>query len=97
MKRIIAILILALPLGVLAKSASAAQFNVNDGQNSTRPGVVEAGRVAPERLAQNQREQTRRNTTRRARYRRVWVAGHYQPTSRGHRRWVAGHWVNRRV
>ncbi|MEH1795918.1 MULTISPECIES: hypothetical protein [unclassified Nostoc] len=97
MKRIIAILMLALPLGVLAKSASAAEFNVNHGQNSTRSGVVEAGRVAPDRLAQNQREETRRNTTRRVRYRRVWVAGHYQPTSRGHRRWVPGHWVNRRV
>lgn len=54
MKRIIAVLMLVLPLGVLAKSASAADFNVNDEQNSTRSGVVEADRVAPDRLAQNQ-------------------------------------------
>jgi hypothetical protein len=25
------------------------------------------------------------------------VAGHYQATSRGHRRWMRGHWVTRRV
>ncbi len=97
MKRIIAVLMLVLPLGVLAKSASAADFNVNDEQNSTRSGVVEADRVAPDRLAQNQREQPRRNTARRPQFRRVWVAGRYQATSRGHRRWVSGHWVTRRV
>ena len=86
MKRIFAVLMLALPLGVsvLAQSASAAEFNPNF--NGGREG-------SPARVVVVDRH----TEARRPEVRRVWVAGHFQPTSHGHRQWVSGHFELRRV
>ena len=99
MKRTLAVLMLALPLTVagLAKSASAAEYNFNDGQNAPRSSTVVADRNQPGQFDQNRRPDDRRDA-RRPEFRRVWVQGHYQPGFLGiGRRWVPGHWETVRV
>lgn len=104
MKRKIALMVLALPLGlsVLAKSASAAEFN--PAPNSTRSAIAVADRN--DRADQNRdysrgepqnvRQQPPRQVeARRPQVRRVWVPGHYERTARG-RHWVPGHYETRR-
>ena len=88
MKRTIALMFLALPLGlsVLAKSASAAEFNA--APNAPHSPVVVADRGRPDQNRdysraelQNDRQPTQREAARRPEVRQVWVPGHWQGTA----------------
>lgn len=103
MKYKIALMLLALPLGlcVLAKSASAAEFNT--APNATRVPVIVADRNRPDRnrdyprgeMQSDRGQPPRREEARRPGERRVWVQGHWQRTARG-RQWVPGYYEARR-
>ena len=103
MKRKIALMFLTLPLGlsVLAKSASAAEFNA--APNAPHSPVVVADRDRPDQnrdypteLQSNRQQPARQEAARRPEVRRVWVAGHWQRTAHG-RQWVPGHYETRRA
>lgn len=96
MKRKIAALMIAIPLGVVAvaKSASAADFQPRDGAPAP---ISVVDRNSNDRIAQNRSNQPpQRDSDRRPEVRRVWVAGRWQQTPRG-RVWVPGHWENRPI
>jgi hypothetical protein len=93
MKRTIALMLLALPLGLsaLAKSAAADEFNATP--NATRYPIAISQR---DRFDRNRdRQPPRRQELRRPEVRRVLVPGYWQRTARG-RVWVPAHYETRR-
>lgn len=82
MKRKIAAMMIALPLGtlfLLPKSAPAVE--VNPQFNIHRSPVI---------VAQRRPDYRRRNPH------RIWVPGRWESRPYGRRRWIPGHWVYRR-
>jgi Ni/Co efflux regulator RcnB len=90
MKRIIATIVLALPLAalcVLPKSASAEP--VNRDSNYDRQLVVDQR----DNRSYNRDRQSNSEQRFGSRPHRQWVAAHYEKVNH-HRRWVPGHYVN---
>jgi hypothetical protein len=87
MKRKIALMLLALPLGlsIVAKSATADEFHPTPNPLS----------IADRFDRNRDRQPPRRQEIRRPEVRRVWVPGYWQRTARG-REWVPGHYETRR-
>jgi ActR/RegA family two-component response regulator len=98
MKRAIAIVLIAIPLGVISllpKPASASEIRLQAGQNHS--SVVIAQRGYDTRRNEIRREEIRREQARRRENNhRVWVPAHWEQITRG-RRWVTGQWVYRRI